>query len=70
MLTRLRQDGLDELDLQILRILSKGTPGETIAADLGIPVRTLQRRIAAIKTQLGAPSTIAAVVIAIRRGLI
>lgn len=70
MITRLRPDDLDELDLRILRILSQGTPSETLAGDLGIPVRTLQRRISNIRSRLGAPSTIAAVVTAIRRGLI
>lgn len=70
MITRLRDGDLADLDLQILRILSEGTCSETAAADLGMSVRTLERRISAIKTRLGAPSTIAAVVIAIRRGLI
>lgn len=70
MITRLRHGDLDELDLQILRILSMGTPCETVAADLDISVRTLQRRISNIRAELGAPSTIAAVVTAIRRGLI
>jgi DNA-binding NarL/FixJ family response regulator len=70
MITRHRRGDFDELDLQILRILSEGTSSETVATELGIPVRTLQRRISTIKTRLGAPSTIAAVVIAIRRGLI
>jgi hypothetical protein len=65
MFARLHQGDLDELDLQILRILSKGT-----STDLNLPMRTRQRRIATIKTRLGAPSTIAAVVTAIRRGLI
>lgn len=70
MITRLREGDLDELDLQILRRLSQGTPSQKVATDLGIPARTLQRRISTIKTRLGAPSTIAAVVTAIRRGLI
>lgn len=70
MITRLRDGDLAELDLQILRILSRGTSSETAAAELGLSVRTLERRVSAIRSRLGAPSTIAAVVIAIRRGLI
>jgi len=70
MIRRLCERDLDELDLQILRILSDGTPCDAVASDLGIPVRTLQRRISRIRAHLGAPSTIAAVVTAIRRGLI
>ncbi|UMG93982.1 LuxR C-terminal-related transcriptional regulator [Nocardioides sp. TF02-7] len=70
MITRRREDDLADLDLQILRSLSEGRRSETVASDLGISVRTVERRISAIRAQLGAASTIAAVVVAVRRGLI
>lgn len=70
MITRHRPAELDSVDVEILRMLSQGAQGESIATHLGLTVRTLQRRIAGIKVRLGARSTIAAVVCAIRRGLI
>lgn len=70
MITRHPPAALDQIDIQILRMLSEGQHCESIATDMGIPVRTLERRIAVLKTRLGARSTIAAVVVAIRRGLI
>lgn len=70
MILRERPTLLDRRDVEILRMLSEGMLEERIAADLHVSLRTLQRRVAVIKDRLGAASTIAAVVTAIRRGLI
>ena len=55
-------------DRELLEMLSAGLVDETIAAQLGVSVRTIRRRISAIMSRLGARSRFQAGVIAAHAG--
>ncbi|MEU0153657.1 helix-turn-helix domain-containing protein [Micromonospora fulviviridis] len=59
----------DELDLRLLGLLATGLKDEAIARELGVSVRTLGRRSAALLTALGARNRFQAGLQAGRRGL-
>lgn len=66
------QDGWrpGELDLEILRLLSRGLTTDAIARRVGVSERTVRRRLRAIADDIGVESSIEAVVHAVRVGLI
>lgn len=57
-----------ELNRFVIRELARGARDEQIARTLGISLRTVRRRVAALMTELGADSRFAAGVEAARRG--
>jgi DNA-binding NarL/FixJ family response regulator len=59
-----------ELDLEILRLLSRGLTTDAIARRVGVSERTVRRRLRAIADDIGVESSIEAVVHAVRVGLI
>lgn len=59
-----------DLDVEILRLLSKGYTTDAIARRLGVSERTVRRRLRAVADELGVRSSIEAVVFAVRTGLI
>ncbi len=61
---------LTPLDLAILRACALGLSREDIAAHLGLPVPVVRSRLTAIIRELGAQSTLEAILLALRRGLI
>jgi len=65
-----RTDELDQVDVRILRGFARGALSKTVATELDLPLRTVERRMSSIRERLGAPNTVAAVVIAVRRGYI
>jgi len=60
----------DDLDRQILRLMSVGLKDEAIARNLGIGVRTLRRRIQRVMRDLGAGTRFQAGARATARGWI
>jgi len=60
----------EALDREILALLAAGTKDETIARQLGIGVRTVRRRTAALMAGLGAATRFQAGVRAVQRGLL
>jgi DNA-binding NarL/FixJ family response regulator len=62
------QPGL--LDVEILRLLSRGHTTHAIARRVGVSERTVRRRLRAIADEIGVESSIEAVVHAVRVGLI
>lgn len=64
------QDGvpLDERDRRILSLLTVGTSDQVVARQLGVSVRTVERRVRVIMEQLGAATRLQAGVQAVRRG--
>ena len=60
--------GADEHDVRILELLSRGAKDEVIARHLGISVRTVRRRIAALMAHEGATTRFELGVAAVRRG--
>jgi DNA-binding CsgD family transcriptional regulator len=61
-------DGLGERDQRILTLLAVGLPDEAIARQLDIGYRTVQRRIQAMMSRLGATSRFQAGALAASRG--
>lgn len=59
-----------ELDVEILRLLSRGHTTDAIARRVGISERTVRRRLRAVADEIGVDSSIEAVVHAVRLGLI
>lgn len=62
--------GLDRTQVDLLRLLSQGCSIDRVALELGLSARTVKRRVKAIRTTLGASTTIQAVAIAVRHGLL
>jgi DNA-binding NarL/FixJ family response regulator len=60
----------DDLDVEILRLLSEGRTTEAIARRVGVSERTIRRRLRAMADEIGVDSPIEAVVHAVRAGLI
>jgi DNA-binding CsgD family transcriptional regulator len=61
-------DGRPDDDRFLLRLLGDGARDEQIARILGISLRTVRRRVAAMMTELGVDSRFQAGVEAVRRG--
>lgn len=59
-----------ELDLEILKLLSRGHTTDAIARRVGVSERTVRRRLRATADDIGVESSIEAVVHAVRAGLI
>ncbi|MDZ5619717.1 response regulator transcription factor [Nocardioides bizhenqiangii] len=59
-----------DLDIEILRLLSRGHTTDAIARRVGVSERTVRRRLRAIADEIGVESSIEAVVHAVRVGLI
>ena len=59
-----------ELDLEILRLLSRGLTTDAIARRVGVSERTVRRRLRAACDEIGVESSIEIVVHAVRTGLI
>ena len=59
-----------ELDLEILRLLSRGLTTDAIARRVDVSERTVRRRLRAVADEIGVESSIEAVVHAVRAGLI
>jgi DNA-binding CsgD family transcriptional regulator len=55
---------------EVLRLLAAGLGQKQIARHLGTSPRTVLHQVAAARRRLGAPTTIAAVALAIRDGLL
>jgi DNA-binding NarL/FixJ family response regulator len=58
------------LDLEILSLLAQGQTSDAIGRRMGMSDRTVRRRIRTIADDLGVDSSIEAVVLAVRLGLI
>lgn len=58
------------LDVEILRLLSRGHTTDAIARRVGVSERTVRRRLRAVADDIGVESSIEAVVHAVRAGLI
>jgi DNA-binding NarL/FixJ family response regulator len=61
---------LVELDVEILRLLSRGHTTDAIGRRVGVSERTVRRRLRAVADDIGVESSIEAVVHAVRAGLI
>ena len=61
-------DALTVIERELVLLLAAGATHETVAYRLGIPLRTVRRRIAALTKQLGAISPFQAGAEAARRG--
>lgn len=61
---------LDAEVLEVLGLLARGCTTQKVARLLGVSERTVRRRLRAATEHLGVGSTIEAVVLAVRRGLI
>jgi DNA-binding NarL/FixJ family response regulator len=61
---------LDDVDVRILRRCSRGESVDQVARAMGLSRDTVSRRLLRIRRGWGAPNTIAAVVVAVRRGVI
>ncbi|UYM03353.1 LuxR C-terminal-related transcriptional regulator [Solicola gregarius] len=59
-----------DLDLTILRMLSRGHTIEYVARQVALSERTVRRRLRTIADDLGVDSSIEAIVHAVRAGLI
>jgi DNA-binding NarL/FixJ family response regulator len=59
-----------DLDVEILRLLSKGYTTDAIARRVRISERTVRRRLRSVADEFGVDSSIEAVVRAVRLGLI
>jgi len=59
-----------ELDVTILRLLSRGLTTDVVARRVGVSERTVRRRLRTVADDIGVDSTIEAVVHAVRIGLI
>lgn len=61
---------LDAEALEVLALLAEGQTTQRVARGLGVSERTVRRRLRAATDHLGVGSTIEAVVLAVRQGLI
>ena len=61
---------MDDDDIALLKRISSGAGVAEIAQDLGVSEHALNRRLIRIRRELDAPTTVAAVVTAIRRGIL
>jgi DNA-binding NarL/FixJ family response regulator len=61
---------VDDDDLAVLRAIADGRTTAEVALLLGVSEHAVNRRLIRIRRELDAPTTIAAVVTAIKRGLI
>jgi DNA-binding NarL/FixJ family response regulator len=61
---------LSRQDVELLRLLARGLPLESVARRLGTSERTVRRRTKAICDRLGVTAPIEAVVWAARQGLV
>jgi DNA-binding NarL/FixJ family response regulator len=62
--------GLDEPDIQLLRLIAEGLPLDAVARRLQLSDRTVRRRLKAIRDRLGVDSSIQLIAWAARRGLV
>jgi DNA-binding NarL/FixJ family response regulator len=62
--------GVSERERDLLLALAGGRTTAAIARQDGVPLRRVQRELAAIRRSLGAKNSVNAVVIAVRRGII
>lgn len=60
----------NELDIEILRLLSRGHTTHVIARRVGVSERTVRRRLRSVADEIGVESSIEVVVRAVRVGLI
>lgn len=71
---RAEQSGTDwrptALDIEILRLLSRGHTTHTIARRVGVSERTVRRRLRSVADEIGVESSIEVVVHAVRAGVI
>jgi DNA-binding NarL/FixJ family response regulator len=61
---------VDDDDLAVLRAIADGRTTAEVALLLGVSEHAVNRRLIRIRRELDAPTTIAAVVTTIKRGLI
>lgn len=61
---------MDDDDLVVLRAIADGRTAAEVALHLGVSEHAVNRRLIRIRRELDAPTTIAAVVNAIKRGLL
>ena len=61
---------MDDDDLEVLRAVADGRTAAEVAVLLGASEHSVNRRLIRIRRELDAPTTIAAVVTAIKRGLL
>jgi non-specific serine/threonine protein kinase len=61
---------LTERELAVMRLVVAGQTDQEAAAALGLPLRTVNARVASARRKLGAPSRSAAAAAVVRRGLI
>ena len=59
-----------DLDVEILRLLSRGLTTDAIGRRVGVSERTVRRRLRSVADEIGVESSIEAVVHAVRVGLI
>jgi DNA-binding NarL/FixJ family response regulator len=62
--------GLDEPEIQLLRLIAEGLPLDAVARRLQLSDRTVRRRLKAIRDRLGVDSSIQVIAWAARRGLV
>ena len=60
----------EQLDIEILRLLSRGHTTDAIARRVGVSERTVRRRLRSLADEIGVDSSIEVVVHAVRTGLI
>jgi DNA-binding NarL/FixJ family response regulator len=60
---------VDDDDLAVLRAVAEGRTTAEVALELGMSEHAVSRQLIRIRRELDAPTTIAAVVTAIKRGL-
>jgi DNA-binding NarL/FixJ family response regulator len=65
-----RSDGLSVREVEVLRLLAEGKTNRTIAADLGISERTVDRHVSNIFTKLDVSSRSAATAFAYEHKLV
>ena len=63
-------DDLTERELDVLRLLARGTANKTIASELNLSLNTIRNYVQSILTKLGAHSKLEAVSTGIREGVI
>src|SRR4051794_35430772 len=66
----LRDEGLSDEELAVLRLVAEGLPIDSVAVRLGMSPRTVRRRMHRVCEHIGVTNTIRAVVWAAHRGLV
>ena len=61
-------DGLDDVDLRVLQLLLSGLTDQAVGSQLGLSVRTVQRRVATLMGACGVHTRIQLGLQAERRG--